>query len=54
MFKRQLKDAGVVLSERVNPVINGQQVHHLVALSLAKLAEYGLFPEEPAQQKRYS
>jgi len=54
VFKRQLKDAGVVLSERVNPVINGQQVHHLVALSLAKLAEYGLFPEEPAQQKRYS
>lgn len=54
VFKRQLKDAGVVLSERVNPVINRHQVHHLIALSVAKLEEYGLFPQLPAATERFS
>lgn len=47
VFKRQLKEAGMVLSERADPVIHGQRVNHMVALSMAKLAEYGLFPENP-------
>lgn len=51
VFKRQLKEAGMVLSERADPVIHGQRVSHMVALSVAKLAEYGLFPEEPAQRR---
>lgn len=43
VFKRQLKDAGVILNDRADPTINGQRVGHMVALSLSKLAEYGLY-----------
>jgi hypothetical protein len=36
----------VVLSDRADPTINGQRVGHMVALSLSKLAEYGLYLSE--------
>lgn len=43
IFKKMLKESGVIASDRAGPVINGQQVGHMVALSLSKLAEYGLY-----------
>lgn len=46
VFKKQLKESGVVLSDRADPTINGQRVGHMVALSLSKLAEYGLYLSE--------
>jgi len=52
VFKRQLKESGVVRSERADPVINGQRINHMVALSLPRLAEYGLFPEDPINPQR--
>jgi hypothetical protein len=54
VFKRQIKEAGVVAHERADPVINGVRVGHMVALSLPKLAEYGLHPEAPLPEVRYS
>ncbi len=50
-LKKQLKEAGVILTERVDPVIGGQQHNHMLALSVAKLAEYGLYPEPPARER---
>lgn len=47
VLKKQLRDAGVVGADRVNPTIGGRRVDHMVALSIPKLAEYGLHPEEP-------
>lgn len=47
VLKKQMEQAGVILSLRAGPVINGKRVDHMVALSMAKLAEYGLHPEEP-------
>lgn len=47
VFKQQLKEAGVIVSDRVDPTIGGARVSHMVALSLRKLAEYGLHPETP-------
>lgn len=46
VFKKQLRNAGVIGADRANPTIGGQRVDHMVALSIAKLAEYGLHPEE--------
>jgi hypothetical protein len=46
VFKKQLQEAGVIVADRVHPTISGQRVDHMVALSIAKLAEYGLYPEE--------
>lgn len=47
VFKRQLMNAGVVASERADPIVKGQRVSHMIALGLSRLAEYGLFPEDP-------
>lgn len=47
VLKQQLKEAGVIAVDRVGPVIDGKRVDHMVALSIAKLAEYGLHPEVP-------
>lgn len=55
VFKRQLRDVGVIRSDREDPVINGARVGHMIALSLPKLAEYGLYPTDPApEETRYS
>lgn len=47
VLKKQLKDAGVIAAERAHPTIKGQRVDHMIALSIARLAEYGLHPQEP-------
>lgn len=47
VLKKQLRDAGVILSDRIDPTIDGRRVGHMVALSIAKLAEYGLHPQAP-------
>lgn len=46
VLKKQLKDSGVIVTDRAGPTISGRRVDHMVALSIAKLAEYGLHPEE--------
>ncbi len=43
VFKKQLRDSGVIVSDRADPTINGQRVGHMVALSLEKLGVYGLY-----------
>lgn len=47
VYKRQLKDAGVLHRERVDASINGARECHLVALDLGKLEEYGLHTGRP-------
>lgn len=47
VLKKQMRDAGVIVAERTDPTIHGQRASHMIALSMTKLAEYGLFPEEP-------
>lgn len=42
VLKQQLQHAGVILHERLNPVINNKQENHLVGLSVDKLDEFGL------------
>ncbi len=46
VLKSQLKAAGVILVDRVDPTIGGERIGHMVALSMNKLAEFGLHPEE--------
>lgn len=52
VLKKQMRAAGVIVSERTDPCIFGQQQSHMIALSLTKLAEYGLFPEDHQQPHR--
>ncbi|MER2527438.1 MAG: toprim domain-containing protein [Candidatus Competibacter denitrificans] len=47
-IKRQMKNAGVVVDDDCFPTIEGHRTAHMLALSVAKLAEYGLYPEAPA------
>lgn len=47
VYKQQLKNAGVVAAERTDARVGGQRVCHMVALSIGKLAEFGLYPEIP-------
>jgi len=52
VFKRQLFNAGVVISDRVDLTIAHKRCCHLVAISVRKLAEFGLhadIPEEPKE-----
>ena len=51
VLKKQMRDAGVIVADRADPTIFGQRAPHMIALSLAKLAEYGLYPEAPADRK---
>ncbi len=46
VLKKQLKDAGVIHSGRADPTIGGERVSNMVVLSMNKLAEFGLHPEE--------
>jgi len=51
VFKRQLKNAGVIINDRVDLTISSKRCCHLSAISIDHLAEYGLHadvPEEPA------
>lgn len=43
VFKKQLKDADVVVSDTVERTIRGRRESRLTALSIAKLATYGLY-----------
>lgn len=47
VLKKQMRDAGVIVADRSDLSFHGQRTPHMVALSLAKLAEYGLHPEHP-------
>ena len=49
-FKRQLKNAGVITSERVDRTIRGYRCNHMVALSIDKLAEFGLHADAPERR----
>jgi len=49
VFKRQLKEAGVIHRERVDASINGARECHLVALDLGRLEEYGLHTGRPEE-----
>jgi hypothetical protein len=42
VFKRQLMQAGAVVDDTKERVINGRRVPHLTALDLDRLAQYGL------------
>jgi hypothetical protein len=42
VFKRQLRSAGVIVSDSVERTIGGRRVPHMTALGLDRLAEYGL------------
>jgi len=50
VLKRQLNQAGVVVSDRVDQTINGRRCCHMAALSLEKLAEFGLYADKPEQK----
>jgi hypothetical protein len=50
VLKKQMRDAGIIVAERTDPTIHGQRASHMIALSMTKLAEYGLFPEEPTDR----
>lgn len=52
VFKGQLKAAGVIVNGRVGPVIDGQRCDHMVALSLNKLARFGLHLSDPSSHKQ--
>lgn len=54
VFKSQLKEAGVIVKERFDPLIDGQRVSHMMVLSVEKLAGYGLHPQAPIEKRRYS
>ena len=43
VFKRQLSQAEVVLSDTVERTIGERRIGHLTALSLNKLEQYGLY-----------
>lgn len=45
---RQLKSSGLVVRERVDRSIGHRKVHHLMALSVDRLGDFGLSVSEPA------
>jgi len=47
VFKKQCKQAGVILKDDVEKIINGKRVCHMVAFSLENLAKYGLYTSAP-------
>lgn len=47
VFKRQLDDAGVIVKDELDRRIGQRRHAHLTALSLRKLAEYGLYVSKP-------
>tara|TARA_R100001143_G_scaffold45391_2_gene40741 strand:+ start:39291 stop:42017 length:2727 start_codon:yes stop_codon:yes gene_type:complete len=47
VFKRQCHQAGVIVKEEIERVINGKRVSHLVALGLEELARFGLYTSPP-------
>lgn len=49
VFKRQLEQRGVIHKDDVERVINGRRHGHLTALSLKKMAEYGLYISQPTE-----
>jgi hypothetical protein len=51
VLRKQLIEAGVVERERVDPVIAGKREPHLIALSLDKLAEFGLYASRPEEME---
>lgn len=52
VLKRQMKRAGVVYKERMDPLINGHREAHMVALSIPKLKEFGLLVGLPHEMDR--
>lgn len=42
IFKKQLKESGVVLSDTIERTVGSRRVSHMTAISLVKLGEYGL------------
>lgn len=51
VLKKHIEEAGVVLAKRAGPVIDGKRVDHMIALSMRKLSEYGLHPEETTRER---
>ena len=47
VYKRQLRNAGVLASEDIERTINGRREAHMVAISLPRLEEYGLHASVP-------
>jgi hypothetical protein len=47
VYKKQLKEAGVIHRDRVDASVNGARECHLVALDLGRLEEYGLHTGRP-------
>lgn len=43
VFKKQLQQAGVIVAEDVERTIGQHRIGHMVALSLSKLAQFGLY-----------
>lgn len=50
IFKRQLQHAGVIVEDELDRRINNRRFAHMTALSLKKLAEYGLYISQPDEQ----
>jgi len=42
VFKKQITQAGVTIKDGHERTINGRRVAHMTALSLSRLADYGL------------
>lgn len=56
VFKRQLDEAGVIVKDELDRVIGQRRHAHMTALSIKKLAEYGLYiskPTHPAGEPHY-
>lgn len=47
VFKRQLRQAGVLASDDIERSIGGRRCCHMVAINLNKIAEYGLYADTP-------
>lgn len=49
VFKRQLKHAGVIVSDTIEKTIKGKRMSHMAAISLQRIEQYGLYasPDEP-------
>jgi hypothetical protein len=55
VFKRMLKNAGIIQEDNsYERTINGLRVSHLAALSLDKLAQYGLHVTQPAGEHAHA
>lgn len=52
IFKRQLQHAGVIVEDELDRRINNRRFAHMTALSLKRLAEYGLYISQPDEETK--